>query len=142
MSLNPDAHIPGRFKLQIEGRDAGSFSEATLPDIGTPGSEYRHEAPNLPFKRPGPLKQNNLTLRRGLVKGLVLQQWQDNIAQGKQDRRAISVILLNDEGGETLRWNMFNCWPVKYMPADQATATDEYLVEGVEMAVERIEQIG
>lgn len=142
MAFDRDFHFSGLFKVEIEGLAVGEFQEVNLPSFEVSVIDYNHGGSKSPFKRPGAVKWGNLTLKRGYNVSRILQEWHENIAKGVQDRRSISVIQHNEETGETMRWNFFNCWPCKWSHSPMAGAKNEVSIETIEMVVERGERAG
>lgn len=142
MPFNRDFTFAGLFRVEIEGNPIGDFQEVKIPTVEVAVTEYKHGSSKSAFKRPGSVKYGNLTLKRGYNVSRDLQTWWTNIQMGKQDRRSISVVQLDEEGGETMRWNMFDCWPCKWTHSGHAGGKDEVITEELEIVVERLEMAG
>lgn len=138
--FNRDFDFSGLFRVEVEGLPLGEFQEVKLPSIEVSVIEYKHGSSKSPFKRPGAVKFGNLTLKRGYNVSRELQLWWENISAGKQDRRSMSVIAINEEGEETMRWNYFNCWPCKWNHSGYAGGKDETTTEELEIVTERGER--
>ncbi|HYG56785.1 MAG TPA: phage tail protein [Symbiobacteriaceae bacterium] len=83
--------------------------------------------------RPGRPVYGNITLRTdpGSMDAALLA-WYDKGLSGTAERRPVSIVFLNDKGGEAARYNLFECWPVRWSAS--------HLVEEIELAVERVER--
>ena len=57
----------------------------------------------------------------------------------KVDRRAISIILLDDTGAERMRWNVRGAWPIKWSGPSFDAGSDAIAIESLELAHEGIE---
>ena len=55
-------------------------------------------------------------------------------------RKEISVVQLDMAGGEVLRWNIFQAFPVKYTAAAFNAKGNDLSIETLEVAYERIER--
>ena len=65
-----------RYKVEIDGLDAGGFSEVTGFDVSIDVMEYREgDSVTTPMKVPGLKKYGNIVLRQGLVDSMVLYDW-------------------------------------------------------------------
>ncbi len=55
---------------------------------------------------------------------------------GKVTRRNGSIILLDTEGNEKIRWNFFNAWPTKWDAPDFSAKGNDVVIETLELANE------
>ncbi|HWI66028.1 MAG TPA: phage tail protein [Symbiobacteriaceae bacterium] len=85
---------------------------------------YRHTY------RPGRPVYGNITLKGpvGSLSDPRLLDWFKDPAQ----RKSISIIFLDRSGKRAARYNLFECWPVRFASSE--------LVEEIEFAVERVER--
>jgi phage tail-like protein len=82
-----------------------------------------------------------VTLRRGLTDDADLWGWFQKGADGKAERRNVSIIQLDDTGVEKVRWNLREALPTKWMaPRFNATGT-EVSIEAVEIEHEGLTQV-
>ena len=73
-----------RYKVEIDGLEAGGFSEVTGFDASVDVMEYREgDMVQTPMKIPGLKKYGNITLKQGLADSMVLYEW---IAEGVNGR--------------------------------------------------------
>lgn len=142
MAFDRDFHFSGLFQVEIEGIDVGMFQEVTLPSFEVSVVEYAHGGSKSKFKRPGEVKYGDLTLKRGYNVSRVLAEWVENIAKGMQDRRSISIIQHNEEAGETMRWNCYQCWPKTWKHTPLAGTKNEVSVEEITIVTEYFERAG
>ncbi|HWI51344.1 MAG TPA: phage tail protein [Symbiobacteriaceae bacterium] len=84
---------------------------------------YRH------VYRPGRPVYGNITLRGavGTVPASSLPEW---FREGTE-RKSGSIVILDNSGKEARRYNLFECWPVRFATSQMA--------EEIEFAVERVE---
>src|SRR3954466_2368243 len=101
----PDPLAAFRFRVRIEGREAGGFSEVSGIQAEVEVLEVRAGGENtFVHKLPGPTKHGNLTLRRG-VATLELWAWFADIVAGRVSRRTVSVEPLpGGQRGKPVRW--------------------------------------
>ena len=76
-----------RFRLEIDGLDAGSFSEVSGFDATMDVVEYRagDDPAITPTKLPGLIKYGNITLKWGSSETMVLYDWLIDITEGTID---------------------------------------------------------
>ena len=68
-----------RFRLEIDGLDAGGFSEVSGFDASIDVIEYREgDMVTTPMKMAGLKKYGNITLKHGLTSSVVLYDWRWN----------------------------------------------------------------
>ena len=66
-------------------------------------------------KKPGRTTYANIVLERGYTATDDLWNWRKNIEDGRIDRRAGSVIVLDQDGTtEVARYNFYEAWPCKW----------------------------
>lgn len=64
---------------------------------------------------PGPVEYAEVTLHHGVTRSTGMWQWITAIAQGRIDRRNVSILLLDVDGAtEVVRWNLMNAWPCEW----------------------------
>jgi len=111
----------GRFNFLVQINDDGSgviagFSEVTGLDANICVTEYRagNYRRNTPIKVTGLTHYTNIHLKRGILGSLDLYEWFDKVSKGDIDdaTKDISIILLNEERDEVLRWNIYRARPV------------------------------
>jgi phage tail-like protein len=94
-----------------------------------------------PKKLFGLRKYTNIVLKRGITLNNELWLWYRQIVNGIADRRNGSILLLDEEHNDTLRWNFVEAWPCKLdWPTFNAT-TNDVAVETLELCVEKIELV-
>ena len=80
-------HTRFRYKVEIDGIDAGGFSEATGFDASIDVVEYREgDMETTPSKVPGLKRYGNITLRQGLVDSTAIYDWMITGVNGAVDR--------------------------------------------------------
>jgi len=103
--------------------------------------EYREGGENRTVRKlPGMTKYPNIVLKWGLSDSDELYKWWKSIMNGKVDRRNGSIILLDTEGNEKVRWNFFNAWPTKWDGPDFNAKGNDVAIETLELANEGTER--
>ena len=110
-----------KFIVEIDGVAQSSFHEVCLPDVTTNVIVYREGSEaSMERKMPGLTEYNNLILRSSITESMELYDWYKTVLDGKisDARRNMSVVLLDDEGQEFVRWDFAEAWPCRYTPPD------------------------
>lgn len=131
-----------RYKVEIDGLDAGGFSEVTGFDASIDVIEYREgDMVTTPMKLPGLKKYGNITLKQGLVDSMVLYDWIIAGVDGAVQRKTITVTLLDEEEAPAASWQVINAWPMKYTAPDFSATSYEVAIETLEIAHEGMTRV-
>ena len=129
------------FLVEIDGITEAGFSDVTGFDITVEPIEYREGGQVTSARKiPGMAKYGNITLKRGITDSAELYERLRQVATGVIERRNGSIILLDLEGQEKLRWNFFEAWPTKWDGPDFSAKGNEVAIETLELVVERVER--
>jgi len=126
------------FRLEIDGLTVGSFRECSGLAADGNSVDYREgtDLPRSVRKLIGLQTYSNVTLKRGYTTNTELWDWYKNIVNGIADRRHGSVILMDEQRHDVMRWSIENMWIKKIeAPSFNATA-NEVAVESVELVHE------
>ena len=134
-----DPYKAFNFVVEIDGIARAAFSEASGLESETAVIEYRAGTEHVVRKLPGLTKFANITLRRGITQDRELWDWRQNIVDGNPDRRNGSIILLDDQRAEVVRWNFHSGWPCKWEGPALNAKTNEVAIETLEIAHEGLE---
>ncbi|HEX3559743.1 MAG TPA: phage tail protein [Pyrinomonadaceae bacterium] len=133
-----DPYRSFNFRVEIDGLTVGSFSECSGLSSDGDAVDYR-EGTDLPLnvrKLVGLRKYANISLKRGYTKNHELWDWYRNIVNGVADRRNGTIILMDEERRDVLRWDFENGWINKIeAPSFKATG-NEVAIETVEIVHE------
>ena len=130
-------HGKFRYKVEIDGLDAGGFSEVSGFDASIDVIEYREgDMVQTPMKIPGLKKYGNITLKQGLADSMVLYEWVIAGVNGAVDRKTITITLLDEEEAPAASWQVINAWPTKYTAPDFNATSSEVAIETLEIAHE------
>ncbi len=116
----------------------GGFKEVSGLEAEVEVIEYRNGDDPITHKRAGKAKYKNITLKRGQFSDPSVADWLKKVLAGTTDRKSGSIIYLDREGSEILRYNFFEAWPVRWKIANR----DSQAIVEIEFAVERIEPAG
>jgi phage tail-like protein len=135
------------FLLEIQGiiKDTkiivGGFKSVSGMDSETEVIEFKQGNDKVVRKKPGRTTYANIVLERGYTATDDLWQWRKNIEDGKIDRRAGSVIVLDQDGEtEVARYNFYEGWPCKWYVPDMDSDSSSMAIEKVEIAIEKVER--
>ena len=135
------------FLLEISGITGdsktivGGFKSVSGMDSETEVIEFKQGNDRVVRKKPGRTTYANIVLERGYTATGDLWQWRKNIEDGKIDRRAGSIIILDQDGTtEVARYNFFEAWPAKWYVPDMDADKSAMAIEKVELAVEKVER--
>ena len=130
------------FRVEIEGLDVGGFRSVEGLQVKVESITYHQSKVRMPLKRPGRPEVGNIRLIKGYVNSDLLWRWCEQIRSGKIQRKSGSIVLLDDAGHETCRYNFFNAWPTQWSGFKLDGKGSEVLVEELELVVEHIERAG
>jgi len=129
------------FLVEISGIAAARFSDCTGVGASTDPIEYREGGDNTSVRKlPGLTKYENIVLKRGLTNSHVLHDWYSDVVRGKVERKDGSIVVLDLDGKEKVRWNFYNAWPAKWDGPDLSAKGNEVAIESFELAHEGIER--
>jgi len=131
-----------RFLVEIEGITQGSFSEAWLTETTVEVVEYREGNESNPAsarKLPGRTTYGNLILKWGITTNTELYDWFRDVTEGDISRAGMSVILLDEEMVERVRWNFAEAWPVRYDAPEFVALGNDVAIETLEIAFEEMD---
>ena len=119
----------------------GGFKSVSGMDSETEIVEFKQGNDMIVRKKPGRTTYANIVLERGYTATDDLWQWRKNIEDGKIDRRAGSVIILDQDGTtEVARYNFYEAWPCKWNVPDMDSDSSSMAIEKIELAVEKVER--
>ena len=125
------------FRIELDGVDRGGFREASGLDAKQDPIEYREGTdPRTPRKLPGLNKYSNISLKAGLTDDHSLWDWRKAVIDGKLERKTGSIILIDDEGNEKVRWNFSDAWPTSWQGPSFNATSNEIAIESMEIAHE------
>ena len=135
-----DPYRAFNFTVDIDNTVVAGFSEvAGLTAEGDP-VEYREGADpeNHVRKLVGLRKYANLTFKRGYTKDNTLWQWFTAIANGEDDRRALTITLKDEAHNSVIHWHADRAWINKIVgPSFNATG-NEPSIEEMEVCIEKL----
>jgi phage tail-like protein len=129
------------FLVEIGGITQAGFSDCSGFGASTDPVEYREGGETKTVRKlPGLTKYTNITLKWGLTDSRELYNWYRDVVNGKIERKSGSIILLDLEGNEKVRWNFFEAWPTKWDGPDFTAKGNDIAIETLELAHEKVER--
>ena len=130
------------FQLEIDGITRAGFSECTGLNAEANMIEYREGNESLTTRKlHGLIKYGNVTLKWGVTQDPELFNWFKTVVDGDIDRKqTMSVVLLDEQRVEAVRWNIITAWPSKYVIPDMKSDGNEIAFESVELCHEGVER--
>ena len=136
-SQRDDPYKAFNFRVEIDGVALAAFSEVSGLESETEVIEYRTGSErNTVRKLPGLTRYANIVLRRGVTQDAELWNWRKTVEDGQVDRRNGSIVLLDDDRTEVLRWNFVGGWISKWVGPTFNAKGNEVAIETVEIAHE------
>jgi phage tail-like protein len=115
----------------------GSFSEVSGLDTEVSPIEYRTGSEDITVRKvPGLKKFTNITLKRGHTGDLALWNWIVEALNGLVRRTEGSIVLLDENRREVLRWNFRRGWPCKCTGPGLNAKNNEIAMETLEICHE------
>lgn len=126
-----------RFRVEVEGIQQAGFSEVSGFDASIDIIEYREgDMTTTPRKLPGLTKYGNITLKWGVTDSMDMYDWLQECVEGTITRKTVTIIAMDEEGGDVATWQVIEAWPVKYTAPDFNATGSEIAIELLEIAHE------
>ena len=133
-----------RFRLEIDGIQIAGFSEVTIPDSTTADIEYREgDYPTQTRHLSGLTSSGSLTFKRGITDSMDLYKWKKAVEDkgAGVNRKNVSIILINEQGEDKCRWDIYYAWPKKYESGSLDAKGNDVLIETFEVTHEGIQRV-
>jgi phage tail-like protein len=129
-----------RFMVEIGGVSYGMFRECSGFSSEIAVTEHPQGGEEVTRLLPGRVKHSRIVLKWGLTDSRELYDWHRQAVQGNTQRRSGSIVALDRQGHEVVRWNFSEAWPSKWDGPDFNAASDDIAIETLELAHEGIER--
>ncbi|WP_229261982.1 phage tail protein [Duganella guangzhouensis] len=116
-----------------------AFQEVSGLDIQSEEIKYRHGNSKdfSVIKMPGMKKFGNVTMKKGVFKGdNKFWDWLVQIKMNTIKRVPVTISLLDEEGNDTMVWELTNAWPTKISSTDLKSEGNEVAIETIEIVHE------
>ena len=131
------------FLVEIQGIARAAFQEASGFDSSIDVVEHREGGDNTTLRKlPAMTKYSNITLKWGTTDDRDLYNWHRQWVTGDPaaKRQNGSIVLLDRQGREKVRWNFFNAWPAKWTGPSFNAEGNDVAIETLELAHEGLER--
>lgn len=83
-------------------------------------------------------KYSNLVLKRGMTEDPELYEWHNQWVTGDPaaKRKNGSIVLLDRQGNEKVRWNFVRAWPAKWTGPSLTAEGNDVAIEQLDLAHE------
>jgi phage tail-like protein len=135
-----DPYFGYNFAVELDGITSMGFKTCTGLDTSTTSTKYREGTDVSLAQRelPALLHCAAITLTRGISADHALFDWRNDIANGRPNRRDISIVLRDDLGVERVRWTVKNAWPSKWSGPSFDATSDAVAIETLELTHEGV----
>jgi phage tail-like protein len=124
-----------------EGPEAG-FQEVSGIGMEVAVTEYRNgnERENQVRKITGLAKYPNVTLKRGIIGSLGLYAWLNDVRNGEQATRTVTIHLQNEDHTQTVQtWKLLRARIIKHVSGPLNAKGTDVAMEELVLAYERLE---
>ena len=132
------------FLVEIDGLRRAGFMTCSGLEEETEVREYREGGDNTTVRKLAGLNSYApIVLEMGSTADNELWEWRQRVKRegAQKNRKAITVIQMNEARREVKRWQVFDAWPSKYMGPEFDAASSENAVETVELQHEGLDLI-
>jgi phage tail-like protein len=143
MATRKDPYGNYNFLVEIDGIIRAAFHEASGFDSAIDVTEHREGGENITMhKLPAMVKYSNISLKWGVADDHDLYDWHRQWVTGDPAaaRKSGSVILLDRQGQERVRWNFKDAWPAKWVGPTFNAEGNDVAIETLELAHEGLER--
>jgi phage tail-like protein len=115
----------------------GSFAEVSGLEVTIDPIEYRTGIEGLTVRKiQGLTKQTNISCKKGMTGDLAFWNWIVEAMNGLVRRTEGSIILLDENKNEVIRWNFVRGWPCKWTGPGLNAKNNEIAMETLEICHE------
>jgi phage tail-like protein len=115
----------------------GSFSEVSGLEVAQDPIDYRTGSEDIRVRKiPGLKKFTNITLKRGIIADLAFWNWIVEGMNGLVHRTEGSIVLLDENRREVMRWSFKRAWPCKWSGPGLNAKNNEIAMETLEICHE------
>ena len=123
-----------RFWVEFGGLVDSGFSEVTGLQSQIDLEEYREGGVNgYVHQLPKATKFNPIVLKRGITKSPELWNWYEAVMDGFIARMDGAIIMHDEADNEVVPWNIFGCYPVKWIGSEMNATSSNVAIESLEL---------
>jgi len=126
-----------RFRVELEGLQQAGFSEVSGFDASFDVIQYREGNEAITTRKlPGLARYGNISLKAGATDSIELWEWIQDCVNGTVERKTVTIIAIDEEGGDVATWQVIEAWPVRYTAPNFNGQGSEVAIELLELAHE------
>jgi phage tail-like protein len=138
------------FAIEIAGLQVSWFHKiSSLENESTVIEQFEAGNNNVADQSPGRVKFSPVTLSIGATDNKELYNWRQQVVDASADtgepdaeyKRNVAVLVLDRNGKEKRRYNLFEAWPSKYVAGEFDAGAEENVVEECTLTYKRFERI-
>lgn len=128
------------FLVAIDSTVVGGFSEVSGLSAKREIVEYRNgnDVVSHARKLTGRDSYDNVSLKRGYTRDATFWEWFASLSSGNDDRRNMTITLLNEAREPQISWLCEGAWITSLMGPTMSGAGNEIAVESIDFAVEQV----
>lgn len=134
-----DFNQQSRFNVEIEGVTIGGIHKVDGLDHEHEMVTYQDADDHFQRIRPGRQKVGTLVLERDWSSNTEFYEWFRTVYEGNVQRKSISIVYLTDDGTESSRVNLLECWPKKWGVSNLNSRSSGHVSEKLEIMYEKID---
>ncbi|HUP20560.1 MAG TPA: phage tail protein [Gemmatimonadota bacterium] len=130
------------FRLEFQGEIEGYFTECSGLGARIEALQFREGGAGRHVHRlPGRVEYADVTLRYGLTTTSRLWEWFLAVADGRPERKNVSIIMLDNEGREeVMRWDLIDAFPTEWRGAPLDALGQEVAIESLTLVFNTLER--
>lgn len=144
-STREDAYGNFRFRVEIDGIVKAGFDEVEGLNVTTDVVEFREGSePAIIHLLPGLSHYGPLILRYGATDDAQeMWDWMEEVLDGSigSARRSMSVIIIDSEGNDVLRYNLSQAWPSGWSLGKLSSTGKSMAIEELVIQYEQLERV-
>jgi phage tail-like protein len=118
---------------------SGSFSEVSGLEVTQDPILYRNGSEDIRQRKvPGLKKFTDITLKRGITGHVGFWNWVVEALNGQVRRTSGSILLLDENRNEVMRWNFDRAWPCKFTGPTLNAGNNEIAIETLVICCEQL----
>lgn len=134
-----DFNLAHKFNVEIDGIMVGGIHNVSGLEHEHEVVEYQDGDDMTTHYRPGRQKPGRVTIEKDFSSTKEFFTWRQSVIDGRVQRKSVSVIFMNDAGEESMRVNLFDCYPTKWAHGGLNSKTSGHATEKIEILFERME---
>ncbi len=130
-----------RFLVELDGIVQAGFNECSGFGSEVEVVEYREGGDVQTVRKlTGKATFPDISLKWGITESRELYDWHLAALNGEIERKNGSIILQDDVGEESVRWNFFQSWPSKWAGPSLNATGNEVAIDELTVSCERVER--